>query len=144
MKKRLANQQGFTLVELLAAFIIATIVGTIIYSVLINGQAQYNKQSGKNQELSDISYALKVVTKEIRKSGNVSVTSNTLSITGSDSVIVVYAYSAADKAITKDGTPYFNNIEGFTVSETNNVISIEIIGQKNKTVSTKIAERSGS
>lgn len=139
MKHLLRSQQGLSLVELIAALAIMSFISVIIYSVLISGEKQYNSQSQDNQELSDIAYALKVLTKEIRKSENVQVVDNSLIISG-----VTYAYSPDSKTILKNGTPYLQNIEAFTVSKDNTVVSIAITGAQQKSVSTKIVVRSGT
>lgn len=139
MKAKFTSQQGLSLVELIAVIAITSFIAIIIYSVLLSGEKQYNTQSSDNQELSDIAYTLKVLTKEIRKSSDVEVTGNTLVISG-----VTYAYSPDTKSILKDGVTSFRDIEGFSVSKNEDVITITITGKQNKTVSTKIVVRSGA
>lgn len=65
----LTNQKGLTLLEVLAAVTIISIIIVLLYGILFNSKEQYNSQTEKNEQLSDISYALKVITKDIRKSG---------------------------------------------------------------------------
>lgn len=69
------KEAGFTLVEVLAVTIISFIAMTLIYSIISQSTATYQKQTNTNKEINDAAYALKVMTKEIRKNPN-AVTTN--------------------------------------------------------------------
>ena len=67
MKKYIKNEKGLTLVEILAVIIIGSIIMLLISNVHLFGQKQYKSQSEKSRHLYDVTYAAKVITKEIRK-----------------------------------------------------------------------------
>ena len=67
MKKHINSERGLTLVELLAAIAISSIILLLILNVHLLGQNQYKEQSTKAERLYDVAYVAKVVTKEIRK-----------------------------------------------------------------------------
>ncbi|MFK5706492.1 PilW family protein [Lysinibacillus boronitolerans] len=61
------NQKGLTLVELLAAIVITTIIVLFLYNLITLGLNQNNLQSQKNNDIKDASYALKLMTEDLRK-----------------------------------------------------------------------------
>ncbi|MEK5039118.1 PilW family protein [Sporosarcina sp. FSL K6-3457] len=62
------NERGLTLVELLAVIAISSVIILLILNVHVFGQKQYKEQSTKAEQLYDVSYVAKIITKEIRKS----------------------------------------------------------------------------
>lgn len=144
------TQQGISLVEVLATIVILAIVSSLLFSVITDSKKQYSRQTEKNQELANISFVLKIITKEIRKNpDDVSVDSftNTISF-GEKGVGTVY--KLMDKNLIKVNqaantqTILANNISKFIVEEDpndNDIILIEIIDQNNKSTKTKIIRR---
>ncbi len=61
MKKRIAHEGGFTLLELLAALAISTIVSTIVYSMFITGSKLYQKIQVEGQQRDDADYIATMV-----------------------------------------------------------------------------------
>ena len=55
------------MVELLAVIVIGSIIILLIFNVHLFGQNQYKEQSTKAEQLYDVTYVAKVITKEIRK-----------------------------------------------------------------------------
>lgn len=135
--KVLCRQDGVSLVEVLAVIVIISLIFTLIFSVLTNGQKQHNSQQAKNQSQQNIAYALKVITKEIRENpNNVTVNSSTeLTIDG-----VSYKLNGTD--LMKDSTLLVDNIQQFEVVEESNAISIKIVSTAGVEVSTQIVRRS--
>lgn len=133
--KAFFNHDGLTLLEVLAVLVITIIVAAILFSIIISGHEQYKNQSQKNLELTDASYHLKVFTKDIRKSRNVSWENSTLTLDG-----VPYSYS--NNSIKKNGTIFIDNVimEVETITNSKNVTKIEI---EVNGVSTTIVVRSG-
>ena len=72
MKRIVIDQRGITLVEILAAVVIIGFLSILILNIQAKSSDQYNNQLSKNQQLNEISYVLKVITKDIRKSTNIS------------------------------------------------------------------------
>ncbi|CAM5182922.1 hypothetical protein UACE39S_05322 [Ureibacillus acetophenoni] len=139
IKERLRNQNGLTLVEVLATLIISSIVVVILFSVFSGANKEYNKQTGVNQDLADVSYALNVLTNEIRLNEN--------SYISEDGSIVVddttYRYDEESSTITKtkesETTVFMNNINDFIVSQNGHLINLSITANNEKTVSTSVA-----
>lgn len=78
------NEKGITLIELLAALALVSMVILLASSVQLFGQKQVNNQTNEIQNQSNVRLALNIVTKEIRKASNVSVTNNVLTINNTD------------------------------------------------------------
>lgn len=142
MIRQLHNEKGITLVELLAVIIIISLLIGLISSTQLFGARQYNNQMKKTNQLYDITYALKVITKDIRKS-------NTFEAPNTSEIIldgVVYKLDQSKQAILKDGNVLVNNVETFNVQPSENYGStwkIEIINLVDKKVETEIVIRKG-
>ncbi|WP_342559238.1 prepilin-type N-terminal cleavage/methylation domain-containing protein [Metasolibacillus sp. FSL K6-0083] len=64
----LRNSKGFTLFEVLAVIVILAIVSMLSISLVTSATKQQIEQSTHNHDIKEISYALKVITKDFRKS----------------------------------------------------------------------------
>ena len=62
-----SNEAGITLIETVAVTVIIAIVSLLIYSIIHQSQTNFHKQNNVNKDINDAAYALKVITKEIRK-----------------------------------------------------------------------------
>lgn len=62
-----SNQAGITLIETVAVTVIIAIVSLLIYSIIHQSQTNFHEQNNINKDINDAAYALKVITKEIRK-----------------------------------------------------------------------------
>ncbi|MCZ8542144.1 PilW family protein [Psychrobacillus psychrodurans] len=147
MWKQWNNEKGITLVELLAAVVLASIVMLLVFSVLMSGTKQYKGQLEKNNQLTDISYALKMITKDIRKTKEPQI------ISVSEIELNGINYSKVGNTITRNGDVIARNIEIFKVKDNygtehydeNNIkwfIEIKSLDQK-KTKKTEIYLRKG-
>ncbi|MEK3995767.1 prepilin-type N-terminal cleavage/methylation domain-containing protein [Psychrobacillus sp. FSL K6-2365] len=111
MWKQWNNEKGITLVELLAAVVLASIVMLLVFSVLMSGTKQYKGQLEKNNQLTDISYALKMITKDIRKTKEPQI------ISVSEIELNGINYSKVGNTITRNGDVIARNIEIFKVKD---------------------------
>jgi len=73
MKNLLAQQRGVTLVEILAVIIIGGIVTVLILGIFSNGNKTYQNQTVKSEQITDMRYIAKVITKEIRMTDKISI-----------------------------------------------------------------------
>lgn len=105
------TEKGITLVELLAAVVLASIVMLLVFSVLMSGTKQYKNQLEKNNQLTDISYALKMITKDIRK------TENPRIISKSEIELNGINYSKVGNTITRNGDVIARDIGIFFVDD---------------------------
>lgn len=148
MKKIVNNQRGITLVEILAAVVIIGFLSILILNVQVESSDQYNKQLSKNQQLNEVSYVLKVITKELRNANFITLndekqeplSGNTV-YTGIDIDGTQYQLDTSSKIITRNGNIFANNIEDFYVKENGNEISIRIISTNGKKIDTTITVR---
>ncbi len=65
-KEILKHQRGMTLVETVAVLVIIGFLSLLLLNTLTGSSSQYSDQLQENTQIHDISYVLKVVTKEIR------------------------------------------------------------------------------
>lgn len=68
MKILIKNMRGMTLVEILAVTVITSIIAILVFSLIQSSIKQQIQQTKETGDLNDITYALKVVTKDIRRS----------------------------------------------------------------------------
>ena len=145
MKKYFNNEKGLTLVEILAVIIIGSLIMLLISNVHLFGQKQYKSQSEKSRHLYDVTYAAKVITKEIRKAdekgiANVGLKRDHIKLTS----VIEYKYNSANKSIeNKDGTILVKDIKEFVISRSGSQVDLEIISVTGEKVKTKIVLRKG-
>ena len=145
MKRYLKSEKGITLVEVLAVIIIGSIIMLLIFNVHLFSQKQYKSQSEKSRHLYDVTYAAKVITKEIRKAEKVTVKDNMLTLTLNESNETIFEWG--NNAIVKNGNPFILEISKFEVERDVQklVIAIESIKQngENESIETAIYVREG-
>lgn len=121
----LQNQRGVTLVELLAAITLLSIVLLLIGNVHISGQKQYIKQSEQVEKQSTVRYATNVITRNIRRSNNITVSENELSI-DSDK------YKLVKEKIMKNNHIFVEDIKTFNVEKKDKKITLTITSASNQ------------
>ncbi|GLI84639.1 hypothetical protein ANABIO32_23500 [Rossellomorea marisflavi] len=78
MKKLIHNERGVTLIEVLGAMVVLSIVMVLIANVQIFGQKQFVNQTEQVSHEADVRLAMNILTKEIRSASSISVTNNTI------------------------------------------------------------------
>lgn len=78
MKKLIHNERGVTLIEVLGAMVVLSIVMVLIANVHIFGQKQFVNQTEQVSHEADVRLAMNILTKEIRSASSISVTNNTI------------------------------------------------------------------
>lgn len=144
MIKKLKNDKGITLVELLSVIAIGGIVMVLIMSILSNGQKQYSSQTADAEQLNDLRFVAKVITKEIRKADKVEVNPNSLKL-GTESPIV---FTIANGEVLRNGSILATDIAELSFKPPiNGLLSIKIVGSKdnsrNQKLETEIFIREG-
>ena len=115
------GERGVTLVELLAAISLLSIVLLLASSVHLFGQKQMNSQSDEVQLQAQERLAANLITKEIRKAQTVEINSpNQLTINGTDT------YKLEGTTIEKNNNEFVTKINDFSVSKIGNQISLKI------------------
>lgn len=86
MKFLLKRSRGMTLVEVLAALVIVSIIIIFIFNIIKSSTIQGVQQTKETNNLFDTTYTLKVLTKDIRRSISVETTQSQLKLTFPSSV----------------------------------------------------------
>ena len=68
------NEKGVTLIEVLAVLIIVTIVSLLVFSIMNSSSKQQKEQAREVKQIQDGAYILKQITKDLRKSYEVDLT----------------------------------------------------------------------
>ncbi|MEG0258628.1 MAG: type II secretion system protein [Lysinibacillus sp.] len=141
MRKRYSNNRGMTLIEVLATVVILGIVFSLIFNILISSNDNQIKQTQNNQELNDVTYVLKQVTKDMRKS--TSYDKNTQTFIGPSQY--KYLFDPDTNTLQRNNELLSSIIEEFSLTPLNNskTIIVVIKSTNGHTVSTKLTFRSG-
>lgn len=147
--KWLRNSKGLTLFEVLAVVVILAIVSMLSISIVTSATKQQIEQSTHNRDIKDLSFALKVITKDFRKSDNL--------ITNSDDTTdpptelhtlllgdeIVSTYRLENNQIIRNANGSDEilayKISKFTISGG----AIEIISEEGQRATTDITQRRG-
>lgn len=78
MKKWMLNDRGISLVELLAVLAIGSIILSLVIGIMVNGQKTYSQQTHSTEQLTELRYAVKVITKEVRSAEKITIAENRL------------------------------------------------------------------
>lgn len=135
--KRIKNNRGMTLVELLATFAIASIVLAIVYAVFINGLKTSNKVEAKNALRDDGDYVISTIMNELQGISADSINYCTPS-TGNLQCIKLIDNKSIQVSQNSDTPSDFYNVEKKqknTANEAVNEVTIEY-GLKDKTNTT--------
>ena len=145
MKKKISNNLGFTLVEVLAALVILSIVGLLIMQLLKSSTDTYSQEVTANEQLVDVSYILKLVTKDARRSSNftISISNNLLIFDNNGLNTAQYEFDASNKIlyrIDSNKQTIANNVETFNIiqdplDDTKLSIEIKLTDTENQTKS---------
>ena len=91
MKILLKSTRGMTLVEILAVTVITSIIAILVFSLIQSSIKQQVQQTKETSNLNDITYALKVVTKDIRRSTSARVDKGNLELTFPNASKAIYS-----------------------------------------------------
>jgi prepilin-type N-terminal cleavage/methylation domain-containing protein len=130
MRNYINNERGLTLIELLAVLVIGSIILILISNIHIFGHKQNKEQSQKATSLYDVSYASKVITKEIRKAEKGKVKNNILTLNPDKPNQVIFKES--NGSILMNGNPIVKDITKFIVKRkevSNKIIELDIESQ---------------
>lgn len=121
------NRKGFTLIELMIALIVFSIIGVGLTTVFASGLRFYadeKSQVENQQSLTQFSISLE---NDIRKSKAASKTLNCLNLTQNNNSVVAYCYNSLSKSITRNTSEVAQNISTFTVTVSSNQIKLTLI-----------------
>lgn len=116
------NNKGLTLVEVLAVLVISTIVLVTLLSILSSSTSTNVKQTKDTQQLFDLSYSLKIITKDVRKSKSFEQMNDDFVFTPAiteNSTTIIYTFDKATNTIFRDTVPVAKNIACFYITTGN-------------------------
>lgn len=114
------NQKGVTLIELLAAITLLSIVLLLANSIHLFGQKEMTDQTAEIQNQSNVRLAMNLITKQIRKASSINVDSNNVLTLDSD------IYKLDNNSLTKNGQPFITNLQKFDIQYDGSKITVTI------------------
>ncbi|WP_339288794.1 prepilin-type N-terminal cleavage/methylation domain-containing protein [Ureibacillus sp. FSL K6-0786] len=138
------NQQGLTLVEVLAVIIILSIISTFNFSIMNSSISQHSEQGKEVQQIQSGAFVLKQITKDMRKSYRIEIDSenaNKYYLYNKEKLLYQYEYTSNNELLrtdeNNDVTVVGKNIESFLISTDNEgneaTIFFEINGKEYRT-----------
>ncbi|MEB7772789.1 type II secretion system protein [Kurthia gibsonii] len=113
------NEKGFTLVEVLAVIVILAIVSAILFNLLTSSNKEYKSQVDDTTNLNELSFIMKEITRDFRKSKIVDIQNNQVVFktkeNNQEKVIATYTYTKTGNTLSKNGSPYQTKIGSFCV-----------------------------
>ena len=138
----LFNNRGFTLVEVLAVIVILGIVSTILMNILVSSSKTNNKQLSNNEQLTELSYVLKLLTKDMRRT--ITYDPNNLTFKNEDnSVQYTYSFNSVNNTVSRNNEVIATNITSFTLDGNSNSIILNIENKNGHKISTQLFFRRG-
>ncbi|MFF5993502.1 prepilin-type N-terminal cleavage/methylation domain-containing protein [Lysinibacillus sp. KU-BSD001] len=141
------NERGISLVEVLAVIVISSIIIIFLSGIILGSVNTHNQQLSDSQQIYDKMYALKLITKDLRKlqSPNFLVvdssnTSATLQYSSSDPTI---SYQLVDGELKRGSEVITKNVDDFTIEKIGHSVFIEITDNEG-TLTTEITLRGGN
>lgn len=124
MQAFMKNNKGMTMIELLVAFALLSLVLLLIGNVHLSGQKQYTDQTKQISDQANVRLAAKVMTQDIR-----SASPTTVSVDNGVLIIddIQYKYNSAEQAIYKDDSPFVTNIKEFVPTKRGDKITLKMI-----------------
>ncbi|MDP4156047.1 MAG: prepilin-type N-terminal cleavage/methylation domain-containing protein [Bacillota bacterium] len=115
------NQKGVTLIELLAAIALLSVVLLVANSIHLFGQKQMSDQTAEIQNQSNVRLAMDIITKRIRKASTISVDNNgVLTLDNTD------VYKLDNNNLTQNSQPIINNLQKFEIQYDGSKITVTI------------------
>lgn len=132
------NNKGITLVELIVALAIFSIIISLTFSMLLSGNRTFNMQIDDVEDFSSVRNGMDYITREIRKADKVDVLLNNILKLNETDDYDGDIYKLHNNSITKNGSIVISNINEFNIKRDNSKIDIEIKGKENPPLSSTI------
>jgi type II secretory pathway pseudopilin PulG len=114
--KWLKSERAITLVEVLAVLALLSMVVLLASSIYMFSQKQMIQQSSDIQVQSNVRLAAKILTKDIRKSDSVTIsTSSNFAVNKAN--LTIDRYEFKDKTLYKNDQPFISDIQSFTIKK---------------------------
>lgn len=137
----MTNERGVTLVELLAAIVIISIVFIFLISIQVIIQNQYKKEMKNTGQLTDITIAMKSITKDLRSAKDITIPNDRYLIIENFSENDV-EYILEDNILKRNGSSYVYELKSFYVEEKEEkIVFIKLESESGKILETEVAIR---
>lgn len=147
VEKVIDQENGLTLVELLATIIIIFLVFIFVFNITFSATHQNQTQTAESRQINDAAFILKQITKDIRKTYNISVDSSNKNhfyfTDKNNNILTEYIYSS-NGDLHRKGQVLANNVSSFSLltNLATNTATITFI-LNGETYSTTLAFRRG-
>lgn len=125
MKRYLKNEEGITLVELLASLAILSIVIILVGSVHIFGQTQFVSQTESASQSNDLRHSLTLVSRDVRQAEEISFESGVLNLNG-------LSYSHSGSTLRRNGEVLSDRVSSFNVEINEDKAEITLTSTPNR------------
>lgn len=140
MISRIKNEHGLTLIETLASVVILSIVLIFVGNILISSNDTNKKQLSKNQQLDELSYVIKVITKDMRKTTEITTPDYTFE-NKKKSLKYYYLYEPTLNTIERNGEIIATNIKSFSIDQDGAFYEIKIKNNNDYEIKTQLTFR---
>lgn len=131
--QKLRNEGGLTLAELLAVFVIGSIVMIFVSSLLIFVQKQYSSQTESAKQLTDVTIAVKAITKDMRMHDIDREKTTSEKIVFKDINAgneIIYEHNATEKLIKKNDGAFIYEVEVFEINIEDDILTLTVANKK--------------
>lgn len=140
----MSNQKGITLVELLAAITLLSIVSVLVMSIIIQSQNTYKRNQLTNMTTTEMSLLINTMTRDIRQHPQqVAVVSNVLTISPPNEDPIVYRFDSAQEELKRNNQVVISNVHDFTIAIEEGIMKLELEDSNEKEWTSTIAIRTG-
>lgn len=122
MKKWMLNDRGISLVELLAVLAIGSIILSLIIGIMVNGQKTYSQQTHSAEQLTELRYAIKVITKEVRSAEKITISENRLVVQSGGRIV----FELRNDQLWQDVSVLAERISGLNFEMEDRVLAISM------------------
>lgn len=142
--KIMSNQKGITLVELLAAITLLSLVSVLVMSIIIQSQNTYKRNQLTNMTTTEMSLLINTMTRDIRQHPQqVAVASNVLTISPPNEDPIVYRFDSAQLVLKRNNQVVISNVHNFTIAIEEGIMKLELEDSNEKEWTSTIAIRTG-
>lgn len=115
------NSNGLTLIEIMAIVVILSIIGIFAANIMISSININSQQSAESKQITDSSYILKLITKDLRSTSSIDYKSNEYIFKDdTENPIATYIFNPTDKSLMRNSSQIANDIVIFNISGNSN------------------------
>lgn len=128
----------------MATVVILSIISIFIANLMISSMNENNKQSTESKQITDSSYVLKLITKDLRNTSSITYNVNAYTfLDDTNATIATYTFVPTDSSLLRNSTQIASGIDNFSFIS-NSSYSVQVAFLLNgKNYKTDIAFRKG-